>query len=174
MDTCSENPLWVRMLPIKGISKGIKVLKLRCICSSWSILIHPKIGSIWEKSTKACICELGDLFKDLWYSYMKLFWTLQSPALSPHCYLSTRWELSLLLKLRLFIWNSIQTEGFKFTRRRLSTAAARAKKALKHEAHEKVTHVHSRHSPYPKSNQQRYPVPDFLVDWLVCNWLCDN
>lgn len=59
----------------------------------------------------------------------------------------------------------LMKEGFKFTRRRLSTAAARAKKALKHEAHEKVTHVHSRHSPYPKSNQQRYPVPDFLVDW---------
>ncbi|KAL9968654.1 hypothetical protein ACROYT_G020769 [Oculina patagonica] len=57
-------------------------------------------------------------------------------------------------------------EGFKFTRRRLSTAAARAKKnALKHAARENIMHVLARQSPYPKSNQQRYPVPDFLVDW---------
>ncbi|XP_073244598.1 transient receptor potential cation channel subfamily M member-like 2 isoform X3 [Porites lutea] len=26
-------------------------------------------------------------------------------------------------------------------------------------------HVQARQSPYPNSNQQRYPVPDFLVDW---------
>lgn len=59
----------------------------------------------------------------------------------------------------------LMEEGFKFTRRRLSTAAARAKNALKHAAREKALHLRSRRSPYPMSNQLRYPVPDFLVDW---------
>lgn len=54
-------------------------------------------------------------------------------------------------------------EEFRFTRRRLSTAAARAKKNAR--AREKIMHVLARQSPYPESNQQRYPVPDFLVDW---------
>lgn len=31
-------------------------------------------------------------------------------------------------------------------------------------------HVQARQSPYPKSNQQRYPVPDFLVDWDVSQY----
>ncbi|KAJ7363533.1 Transient receptor putative cation channel sub M member 7 [Desmophyllum pertusum] len=60
-----------------------------------------------------------------------------------------------------------ELEGFRFTRRRLSTAATRAKKSqsLKHAARGKSMHVRTRLSPYPMSNQQRYPVPDFLVDW---------
>lgn len=31
-------------------------------------------------------------------------------------------------------------------------------------------HVQARQSPYPNSNQQRYPVPDFLVDWDVSQY----
>lgn len=50
--------------------------------------------------------------------------------------------------------------------RSLSNAAARAKSSVaKVSRDNKKTHVLTRHSPYPRSNQQRYPVPDFLVDW---------
>ena len=34
-------------------------------------------------------------------------------------------------------------------------------------ARELGLHVRARQSPYPLSDQQRYPVPDFLVDWQV-------
>lgn len=34
-------------------------------------------------------------------------------------------------------------------------------------ARELGLHVRARQSPYPKSDQQRYPVPDFLVDWQM-------
>ena len=71
-----------------------------------------------------------------------------------------------VINLQLII--SSITEGF--TRSRLSTAAARAKKSVAKQApHDKTTHVQARQSPYPKSNQQRYPVPDFLVEWKVNN-----
>ena len=34
-------------------------------------------------------------------------------------------------------------------------------------ARELGLHVRSRQSPYPMSDLHRYPVPDFLVDWMV-------
>lgn len=34
-------------------------------------------------------------------------------------------------------------------------------------ARELGLHVRARQSPYPLSDQQRYPVPDFLVDWQM-------
>lgn len=38
-------------------------------------------------------------------------------------------------------------------------------------ARELGLHVRARQSPYPLSDQQRYPVPDFLVDWQVMQLL---
>ena len=38
-------------------------------------------------------------------------------------------------------------------------------------ARELGLHVRARQSPYPLSDQQRYPVPDFLVDWQVIVFL---
>lgn len=63
-----------------------------------------------------------------------------------------------------------QLKSEEHTRRRLSTVAARAKQtaARRSSSNQSTKHVRARQSPYPNSNQQRYPVPDFLIAWQVC------
>lgn len=76
-------------------------------------------------------------------------------------------ELRDILSINNF---HFQLKSEEHTRRRLSTVAARAKQtaARRSSSNQSTKHVRARQSPYPNSNQQRYPVPDFLIAWQVC------
>lgn len=74
--------------------------------------------------------------------------------------------LRMCKNLTLLTEFPFRTEG------RLSPLPTRAlkttgKNSSKKGSSEHTTHVRSRQSPYLKSNEQRFPVPDFLVAWQV-------